>query len=952
MVLRFKWNDAVLEAEDGDSIAAALTAHDIARLGSSRTGRARGVFCGMGICHECLVQVNGSRSERACMVEVRDGMEVCEQNDADTPCHPISRLKCGVSEIEKDVVIVGAGPAGLNAGTLLDSWGCSVCVVDEREQPGGQYYKPRTPGFRGRHSADLQHREGDSLRRRAAASAVDFRFGCTAWYAHRESDESKGAFQIRATSPDRTLVVRARVVIVAAGAMETPAILPGWTMPGVMTLGAAQTFARKYGVLPGKRILVASNGPLGMQLAAELLVLGANVVALAERGRPRNFKAMLDAATASPRLVATGLSCRLRLFLGGAEVNYGWEVSGISGQDRVENVLLRRIEDGNERSLVADTVCIGDGFASQSELARQLGVPVSLENGTCLASPNREQSGKTSVEGVWVVGDAGGLKGAQWAVQQGMLAAQDIASYLEKQVAAGKPMARRVDSIDSFQKALWTLYRAPVREIASGSTLICRCEEVTCNEVLASIRKGAADLGSIKRATRLGMGRCQGRYCTAPALQILHDCGTAPTPERLMAPQLPARPVRISRVAKEKPEWRGHSRTTLASRPTPVFDQPIHKQSADLVVIGGGITGIIASLHAARMGAEVVCLERGMVNGEASGGNAGSLHLQLLSWDFGAKAVSDHAPLSTLPFQKEAIDLWISLQQELKQDFEISLTGGLMVAESDDQVAHLKSKVRAELNVGIDVEVIGAREVRQIVPGISDRIVGASWCPGEGKINPLTASIALWDAARASGAVFEECAPVTGLSRSSSGYQIETPRGGILARKILIAAGGWSGEVAKSLGVTLPVDGAPIQIIVTEAAPDLVPCMMAHADRHITMKQSKAGNVLIGGAWTAGVDREGRPIVRVDSLEGNLWVAERIVPGVGELSFIRSWAAMNIDIDGAPLISSLPDHPDVVVVASANGYTLAPILGKEAAKLALTGKPRRDLLRFGLERFG
>ena len=268
--LRFAWDGCILEAREGDSIAAALAANGILRLGESRTGRPRGVFCGMGACSECLVVVDGRRSERACMAEVRDGMCVRPQRDAEPIVAPGGGpLEREDAEFTCDAAIVGAGPAGLNAGIALRELGHSVQVLDERPDSGGQYYKCRSPGFRGSDSLDRQHRDGVALQRRAAAAGMGLNFDAAVWSARRESTEAGDRFVLKAVQGSRALTVTARAVIVATGALETPAMVPGWTLPGAMTIGAAQILARRYGVVPGKRILVASNGPLGMQLASE-----------------------------------------------------------------------------------------------------------------------------------------------------------------------------------------------------------------------------------------------------------------------------------------------------------------------------------------------------------------------------------------------------------------------------------------------------------------------------------------------------------------------------------------------------------------------------------------------------------------------------------------------------------------------------------------------------------
>jgi glycine/D-amino acid oxidase-like deaminating enzyme len=247
-----------------------------------------------------------------------------------------------------------------------------------------------------------------------------------------------------------------------------------------------------------------------------------------------------------------------------------------------------------------------------------------------------------------------------------------------------------------------------------------------------------------------------------------------------------------------------------------------------------------------------------------------------------------------------------------------------------------KAKVAAKTRVGIRTEVIDAARVRTIIPMISDAIIAAAWCPAKDKINPLEATPCLAQAARVAGVVIEEFAPVTGITREGMGYLVETPRG-------RIAASGWSFQVAQSLGIHLPIRGAPLQMVVTAPAPPLVPCLLAHADRHLTMKRTASGSVIIGGAWPAITGPVGQSEILNDSLEGNLWVAAHTVPQVASLHVIRSWAAMNIDMDGAPLIGPVPGFDGVTVVATANGYTLGPLMGREAAAAALSGRLRHFL---------
>ena len=506
----FTWNSSPLEAREGDSIAAALVSNGIRQFGTGRTGRPRGMFCGMGACCECLVVANGRRSTLACMAKIQNGMRVLPQDDAGRfEPQPLEQGN-DAGKIECDVAVVGAGPAGLSAACLLDELGLSVCVLDERSDPGGQYYKPRSPGFRGTSAPDRQHREGDQLRRRAADRDIQLLSNAVVWGARAPETGQDTGFTLRAQQGSDGLSIVSRSVVVASGSLEVPPIVPGWTLPGVMTIGAAQTLARRYGLMPGEKVLVASNGPLGLQLTAELAMLGTNVVGLVERSDMRSLSALPGILLKDARIAMDGVAYLGRLAASGIRIWRGWEIAEILGGDTVERATLRRISDGSETTLAADTVVVGEGFCGQTELCRQLRVPVTIIPRSYQFEPVRESSGRTPVAGVWVVGDAGGLKGAQHAVVQGRLAGREIARHLGRAAADCSSDSRQLSRIAGFQDALWRLYRAEPRQLGGGGLTICRCEEVRSADVLSAIECGATDLGSIKRITRLGMGRCQG----------------------------------------------------------------------------------------------------------------------------------------------------------------------------------------------------------------------------------------------------------------------------------------------------------------------------------------------------------------------------------------------------------------------------------------------------------
>lgn len=950
MTETFRYDGQPVAILPGDTIAAALVRAGVATQRVTRAGEDRGVFCGIGLCHDCLVRIDGRAGQRACMVPAEAGAEVRRHSDHHgTTATPLARLaplpkEAALPVDTVNLAIVGGGPAGISAALAAAGRGVSVVLIDERAKAGGQYFKPLVAA-QGDADLDAQHRAGRALRDRLAACDTRHLTGTTVWHARAEG----AGFELGLFDGAHASVLHAHALILATGAYERPPMVPGWTLPGVMTVGAAQTLIRSHKTAPGKRIVIAGHGPLGLQLAAELCRMGTPPVAVLERARPTRaamLSPVLAATRAAPRLVALGLSYRARLLRAGVPVLEGWEVRACHPDTtgRVARLTAACIATGERRDFAADVVCVGEGFVPQVELARALGCATTRDPATGFLRPDRDETGATTLPGLWVAGDGGGMGGAQVALAQGTLAGAAAVGHLGKSAPDTTEARTALDRARAFQSALWRTYAAQPR---SGppldAAMLCRCESVTFGQARAAIAQGAGDLGALKRLTRLGMGRCQGRYCSGPAALLT---GT-PT---LFAPQTPARPVPAAAIALEKPEWGGHRQAPSPTLRAPdrAADTVQLPATVDLVIIGAGIMGTAAALRATELGLDTVVIDRGTVNAESSGGNAGSLHLQLLSFDFGQKTGGrGEALLQTLPLQRDAIALWQDLERALDTSFEIVLTGGMMLAEEESQIAFLRDKIAAERRMGIEVDLIDRDEIAKLAPGVSDRMIAAAWCPGEGKINPLLGTPALANAARAKGARFVEGVAITGLSQTAPGYAVTTSAGTIRARRLILAAGGWTGALGAMLGVPLPIHGAPLQMVVTETAPPLASCLLAHCDRHLTMKQASAGNLIIGGAWSAAADpATGRTRILRDSLEGNLWVAERVLPGVAGLHVLRSWAAMNVDIDGAPLLGHLPGHPNCVVVAGANGYTLGPLLGRHAAEAVATGRAPRGLERF------
>ncbi|KLU26536.1 FAD-dependent oxidoreductase, partial [Caballeronia mineralivorans PML1(12)] len=507
-----------------------------------------------------------------------------------------------------------------------------------------------------------------------------------------------------------------------------------------------------------------------------------------------------------------------------------------------------------------------------------------------------------------------------------------------------------------FQQALWTLFEAPPIRVASlpRETVVCRCEEVTHGELLDQITSGHDTLASIKRRTRLGMGRCQGRNCAATCAKLVEELtGRKRDVMHFLAPRVPIRPVPLAALAFEKPEWGGHRKAVTPNVARPVNEPKLIDQQTDVLVIGGGVMGACLSYFLSRAGREVLVVDRDDLNLQASGGNAGSLHVQLLSFDFGNKARAGGMPAaSTLVLGPASVRLWQMLEAASGEDLEIRLTGGLMVADSEAGMRFLERKIALERSFGIEAELLDTRALLSLSPNLAPTLLGAEFCPMEGKINPLRATYAVMRLATAQGARFQRATNVTAIARERDGFVVDTSRGRIRARTLVNAAGAWAKEIGAMLGVHVPVAGAPLQMIATEPAPKLVNHLIAHADRHLSLKQTETGGLLIGGGWTAAFD----PARRInhamrESIEGNVWVASHVLPALKGLHMVRAWAGMNIDIDGAPILGPVERVPGFYNAVTSNGYTLAPIVSQLVADLILERPAELDVTPFLIDRF-
>ena len=894
--LHLSFEGQIIPAGPGETVAAALIAAGFSTFRRTHSGAPRGVHCGMGACFDCIVTIDGQPGQRACLTPATHGMCI----GYDTVASGLSASSGALPErlLTPQILVVGAGPAGLAAAVAAATAGADVLLLDERSSPGGQYFKPAAV-------PDAQSRRGDALRARAAGIPT---FQAAVW----------GAFpgpEITAVTPEIRLRIRSSQLVLATGAHEAPVHLPGWTLPGCITTGALQGLVRTHRVSPGQRVVVAGNGPLNLQVAAELVRAGGTVGAVLEAAvRPTG----LAMALASPALAWAGQRILTTLRQAGVPILWQTRPTALLGATRVE--ALRLAGPHGERVLPADAVALNWGFQAETGLARALGAAHHLVNGRLETITDID--GRTSLPGLFAVGDGARMGGAQVALHRGRATGLAAARATHRLAPCAPYAALR--RAERFQRALWHAFDAPPPDPVHlpDHVIVCRCEEVSAGTLRSALQAGAGSLPTLKRATRAGMGPCAGRFCGAAISRLagaIAESGFA-------APRLPLRPVLAGLILADHPEpadadipdpaptrW-----ITTASTPLP--------PRADVVVIGAGIIGLAVALYLAQDGIDVLLLDRAEPGMAASTANAGSLHIQLVPYVYAAGTGGPMA--DALSLGPASVTLWQQLARDINEDLGLRIEGGLVLAETEAELVILRAKTAFERARGIKAEVIGPADLRHIAPALDNRFAGAAFCPSEGQGDPLRGTMALLAQARRAGVRFAQGQQVTGIEPAGTGWTVRTASGLIAAGQVVNAAGVQAGRIARLAGTAVPVHALVQQVIATAAAPPLLRQLVAWTGRHLSLKQGNAGHLVLGGGWPGTYDDHGAAQLRRESIEGNLALACHALPALRAVHVLRAWTALAPHLARGPVISATPGAPGLWHGVTGNGYTLGPIVGR------------------------
>jgi NADPH-dependent 2,4-dienoyl-CoA reductase/sulfur reductase-like enzyme len=449
----------------------------------------------------------------------------------------------------------------MSAAIAAAEAGVPTTIIDDNPFPGGQIYRQPPLQLRSDENPSTTSVRGQQLLRRFAAlkGRIELLQNATVW----------GLFPQRAlaiSSNGGWTMIDAERLVLATGAYEYVPPFPGWTLPGVMTPGGAQIMAKTMHVLPGKRVLLAGTGPFLLVVALSLARAGVEVVGIIEAGGALEYLRAMPALLAEPGQFLEGMRYLLQLKRRGIPVYRRHVVVEARGDAELREVVIARCDHNwqpdasKQRTIEVDTLCVGYGFIPRIELALMAGCEMRFAPELGGWIPVVDDEFRTTVSEVWVAGDGGGVAGAIVAEVEGELAGLSVAESCGALSRAElsrrrRPLLRRLSSLRRFRSGLDRLSapRPGLTRLARADTIVCRCEELTRDEVELGIEAGGTDMRTLKVMTRLGMGACQGRMCwPSVARLIAHRTGKDIAQVGPISVRPPIVPISLSELAAEQ----------------------------------------------------------------------------------------------------------------------------------------------------------------------------------------------------------------------------------------------------------------------------------------------------------------------------------------------------------------------------------------------------------------
>ena len=447
------------------------------------------------------------------------------------------------------VIVIGAGPAGVRCAQTLVEAGLRPIVVDENRRDGGQIYR-RQPDTFTRPYAKLYGTEAERAQALHASfdvlrTKVDYMPETLAW------NISEG--NVHVTCNGRTRALPYDALVICSGATDRLMPVKGWHYAGTYSLGASQIALKAQACAIGRQVVFMGTGPLLYLVASQYVKAGANVAAVLDTSPLIRRVAALPKLLARPAVLRNGFALVASLKRAGVQVLTGVtpvEITG-SAENGVQGVVIRDSR-GNERSFECDAVGMGYHLRPETQLADLARCAFRFDHETRQWLPEVGEDGRTSVPGVYLAGDGMKVLGADAAEIGGRLAALAVLKDFKFRVSDDELQGLRTEQakMDRFRRGLAQAFPWPVEQVAAlpDDAIVCRCEAITAGELRRTVREmGAREANRAKALCRVGMGRCQGRYCGhAGAEVIAHAAGVPVEQVGRLRGQAPVKPLAIA----------------------------------------------------------------------------------------------------------------------------------------------------------------------------------------------------------------------------------------------------------------------------------------------------------------------------------------------------------------------------------------------------------------------
>jgi NADPH-dependent 2,4-dienoyl-CoA reductase/sulfur reductase-like enzyme len=441
-----------------------------------------------------------------------------------------------------NVVIVGAGPAGIRAAETLVAAGIRPVVIDEGQKAGGQIYRRPPEGF----TRSLETLYGSEAGKARTLHALFDTLAASGKIEHHPQSSAlalaDGALHVLTPTGRRQFAYDR--LILAIGATDRLAPIPGWQAPGVYSLGATQIALKAQGVALGRRIVLAGSGPLLTLVAVQLMKAGGEVAAVLDTSPLWSQVRALSGMMIRPDFLLRGVMMRMRL---GGRYHAGVKLDGIETDTRGPTGLRWRDARGKAYLTDCDMVGLGWHLRAETQLAGLAGCSFDYDADWAQWLPQTDRMGRAA-ERLYLAGDGLRIIGADGAEVAGRLAAAACLADMGLTAPHISADLRQLDRYERFARGIVRAFPWPRDMIhaLADETVVCRCEEITASELRENVDYGGADANRAKSLSRVGMGRCQGRFCQLAGAELIAGrAGITACETGRLRDQAPVRPIPI-----------------------------------------------------------------------------------------------------------------------------------------------------------------------------------------------------------------------------------------------------------------------------------------------------------------------------------------------------------------------------------------------------------------------